>query len=167
MMTIEKPFGCVQCKYFCSRKGNLQKHMKSKKHELNSQDADKNVICKHQCKVCNKKYLSQPGLWAHNQTCKPVTVDILTPPETDLHAKIDNLERIILTLVNNQQPAINNTINNDNRVNNINANFINVFLNDKCGNACDINKFIAGIDFSKEKCFREAEIFNFFATPKN
>ena len=26
----------------------------------------------------------------------------------------------------------------------------NVFLNDKCRNACDIKKFIAGIDFSKE-----------------
>ena len=145
-MTMEKPFGCVQCKYFCSRKGNLQKHMKSKKHELNSQDT--NVICKHQCKVCNKKYLSQPGLWAHNQTCKPVPVAVLTPPETDLHAKIDNLERIILTLVNNnQQPTtINNTINNDNST----KNYINVFLNDKCGNACDIKKFIAGIDFSKE-----------------
>jgi hypothetical protein len=78
-------------------------------------------------------------------------------PETDLHAKIDglhteidNLKGMIIGLVKNQQPAINNTINNDNRVNNINANYINVFLNDKCGNACDIKKFIAGIDFSKE-----------------
>jgi hypothetical protein len=36
----------------------------------------------------------------------------------------------------------NNTINNNN--------YINIFLNDKCHNACDIRKFISGIDFSKE-----------------
>ena len=118
---------------------------------MNSVVTEKDENCKFQCKVCNKKYLSQPGLWGHNKKCKPAVAPLITPdavPETDLHAKIDNLERIILTLVNNQQPAINNTIN-DNRVN-INANYINVFLNDKCGNACDIEKFIAGIDFSKE-----------------
>jgi hypothetical protein len=74
------------------------------------------------------------------------------PPETDLHAKIDNLERVIerlTVLVKNQQPT---TINNDNSVNNsINkTNYINIFLNNKCHNACDIRKFIAVIDFSKE-----------------
>ena len=151
-MTIATPFGCVQCKYFSNRKANLQKHLTSKRHQLNSVVTEKDENCKFQCKVCNKKYLSQPGLWGHNKKCKPAVAPLITPdavPETDLHAKIDNLERIILTLVNNQQPtAINNTIN-DNRVN-INANIINVFLNDKCGNACDIEKFIAGIDFSKE-----------------
>ena len=87
----------------------LINNMKTKKHELNSQD-DKNVICKHQCKVCNKKYLSQPGLWAHNQVCKPVTVAVLTQPEVDLHAKIDNLERIILGMANKQQPTTINKI---------------------------------------------------------
>jgi hypothetical protein len=76
----------------------------------------------------------------------------VTVPEIDLHAKIDNLEKVIeqlTVLVKNQQPT---TINNDNRVNNSinNNNYINVFLNDKCHNACDIKKFIAGIDFSKE-----------------
>jgi hypothetical protein len=73
------------------------------------------------------------------------------PPEIiniDLHAKIDNLEKVIdklTVLVQNQQVStINNNINN-----NI-TNYINVFLNDKCHNAYDIKKFISGIDFSKE-----------------
>ena len=138
-MTIGKPFGCVHCKYFCSRKANLQKHLTSKKHQLNSQIAEKDENCKHQCKVCSKKYLSQSGLWGHNQLCKPV-VAALQPS-----AKIDNLERIMLELVKNQQPT---TINNNNSINN--TNYINIFLNRKCRNACDITKFIAGIDFSKE-----------------
>jgi T5orf172 domain len=41
--TIEKPFGCVQCKYFCSRNANLQKHFASKKHLLNSEIAEKDI----------------------------------------------------------------------------------------------------------------------------
>ena len=84
------------------------------------------------------------GLWKHSHVCKapPETVQIV------LHAKIDNLEKVIekLTdLVKNQQPSttINNSINNNN-------NYINIFLNDKCHNAYDIKKFITDIDFFKE-----------------
>ena len=58
-------------------------------------------------------------------------------PRTVLSSAVGALE-----LVKNQQPT---TISNDNSVNN--TNYINVFLNDKCRNACDIRRFIAGIDF--------------------
>jgi hypothetical protein len=71
-------------------------------------------------------------------------VDVSKVPELvsqDLHAEIVNLKGMIIELVKNQQPT---TINN-----NI-SNYINVFLNDKCRNACDKRKFIGGTDFSKE-----------------
>jgi hypothetical protein len=90
-------------------------------------------------------YKSNPGLWAHKKKCKTV---VSVSSETDLHAKIDNLEKVIdkLTdLVRNQQPT---TVNNNNSINN--NNYINIFLNEKCHNAYDIKRFIAGIDFSKE-----------------
>ena len=61
-MTMANPFGCVQCKYFCNNKASLKKHLTSNKHKLNSVVTEKDENCKHQCKVCNKKYLSQPGL---------------------------------------------------------------------------------------------------------
>ena len=146
-MTVEKHFGCIKCNYFCSRNANLQKHLTSKKHSLNSQVIETDPNCKFQCKICNKKYLSQPGLWAHKKKCKaPVAPEIVVAESTiELHKKIDNLERMIVELAKNQQPT---TINNNNG-NNI-SNYINVFLNDKCHNAYDIKKFISGIDFSKE-----------------
>ena len=51
---------------------------------------------------------------------------------------------MIIEMAKNLQPTtINNSINSNN-------NYINIFLNDKCHNAYDIKKFIAGIDFSKE-----------------
>jgi hypothetical protein len=62
----EKSFCCIKCKYFCSRNANLQKHLTSKKHALNSRVIELDPNCKYQCKLCNKKYLSQPGLWVTN-----------------------------------------------------------------------------------------------------
>ena len=143
-------FCCMRCKYFTTEKSNLQKHLKTKKHlQVTPEVVGKTITSKYQCKVCDKCYESHSGLWKHLHVCKVSEIVVPAIPEIvshDLHAKIDNLERIILGMAKNQQPT---TINNiDNSVNN--NNFINIFLNDKCHNACDIKKFIAGIDFSKE-----------------
>ena len=146
-------FCCMNCNYFTIVKSNLQKHNLTKKHlsQVNP-EVGTTIQPKYQCKVCNKGYKSQSGLWKHSQVCiAPEIPPAPIPPEIvniDLHAKIDNLEKVIdklTVLVQNQQVStINNNINN-----NI-TNYINVFLNDKCHNAYDIKKFISGIDFSKE-----------------
>ena len=144
-------FCCMTCKYLTTSKSNLQKHMHTKKHllQLTPEVVTTTIVPpKYQCKVCDKCNKSQSGLWKHSKVCKASDEVALIIPDTDLHAKIDNLEKVIdkLTdLVKNQQPST--TINNNNINNN---NYINIFLNDKCRNACDIRKFIAGIYFSKE-----------------
>ena len=96
-----KAFNCDQCQYSTDIKSSFKTHLKSIKHVLYLQVREKDENCKHQCKVCNKKYLSQPGLWAHNQTCKPPVVAVQAPPVVDLHAKIDNLERIMMEMAKN------------------------------------------------------------------
>ncbi len=99
---VRKAFNCDQCQYSTDIKSSFQKHLKSIKHVLYLQIREKDDKCKHQCKVCNKKYLSQPGLWAHNQTCKPpVVAAIQAPPVVDLHAKFDYLERIMMEMAKN------------------------------------------------------------------
>ena len=138
---------CTPCGFLCNSKSNLTKHQTSKKHKDKMENPDAVIVGGFKCPNCPKTYKGNTGLWAHKKVCK-ATVVAVTVPETDLHAKIDNLERVIdqlTVLVKNQQPT---TINNDNSINN--TNYINVFLNDKCHNAYDIKKFIAGIDFSKE-----------------
>ena len=146
MSSIEKPFCCIPCSYFCSRKSNLLKHQATKKHLDKIQNTVVVEDGEYKCKNCVKTYKSNQGLWAHNKKCKPVVVAAAVP-ETDLREEINNLKVMIIELAKNQQPTtINNSI--DNSINN--TNYINIFLNDKCRNACDIRKFIAGIDFSKE-----------------
>jgi hypothetical protein len=133
-------FCCLKCKYFTDTSGHLKQHLSTKKH-LNKDT----TISPFKCSKCEKEYLSQSGLRKHKLNCKAVEsiVAVSKVPELvsqDLHAEIVNLKGMIIELVKNQQPT---TINNNN-------NYINIFLNDKCRNACDIKKFIAGIDFSKE-----------------
>ena len=50
-------------------------------------------------------------------------------------------------MTKNQQPRTTTINHNDN---NINTNYINIFLNDECHNACNIRKLMAGRDSSKE-----------------
>jgi heme oxygenase len=146
MGSVEKPFCCIQCSYFCNWKSNLTKHHATKRHVDKIQNTDVIGEGGFKCKNCVKSYKSYQGLWAHNKKCKPIAVASAVPanPDTDLHAEIVCLKGMIMEMAKNQQPTtINNNINNNN-------NYINIFLNDKCHNAYDIRKFIAGIDFSKE-----------------
>ena len=146
MSCIEKPFCCIPCSYFCNRKSNLLKHQATKKHLDKIQNTVAVEEGEYKCKNCVKTYKSNQGLWAHNKKCKAIPVPVaVAVPETDLREEINNLKVMIIEMAKNQHPT---TINNDNSINN--TNYINIFLNDKCRNACDIRKFIAGIYFSKE-----------------
>ena len=124
----------------------MAKHFSLKKHKDKIENPDAVIVGGFICKNCDKVYKSNPGLWAHNKKCKPAVV-ASEVPEPDLREEINNLKVMIIESAKNQQPT---TINNYNRVNNSINNYINVFLNDKCHNTCDIRKFIAGIDFSKQ-----------------
>ena len=137
---------CIPCGYLCSSRSNLVKHFSTKKHIKKIQNPDAVIVGGFKCPNCDKMYKSNPGLWAHKKKCKliAVAVAVAVPPETDLRAEIKNLKVMIIEMAKNLQPiTINNSINSNN-------NYINIFLNDKCHNAYDIKKFIAGIDFSKE-----------------
>lgn len=140
-------FCCIKCGYFTNSKSNLNKHFNSKKHKLDDNLKILDSSCKNQCNFCLKKYQSQPGLWKHKKVCKnieyvkKVSVD---QTNSELSNEIKELKTIIVDMVKNHQPIINNT--NNNNTNNI-TNNINVFLNDKCGNAINLVEFMEKIKF--------------------
>ena len=150
MNNIKKRFCCIQCNYVSDYNGNLKQHFKTKKHiEITTKEKSTHEICVRKplkpdfkCSNCEKQYKTQSGLWKHSQICKVVSTGAHID-SSNLSNEIKELKNIITEMVLNQQPT---TINNNNN----NTNYINIFLNDKCRNACDITKFIAGIDFSKE-----------------
>ena len=102
----KKSFICVPCGYSSCRKSNFKKHCSTITHkeQLNPVAVIEGF---HKCKNCDMTYKSYQGLWCHNKKCKPAVVAEV--PEIDLHAKIDNLEKAIIDMTN-QQLVINNKV---------------------------------------------------------
>jgi hypothetical protein len=158
---VTERFGCLECKYFTNNKGSIEKHMKTKKHieQMKPKALDSTWV--HQCLNCFKKCNSQPSLWQHKQKClpeknKPSSQDDVLQTILDDNKKIldDNKEMkgMIEQLMKNQQPTNINTTNNNNNNNNNNTinNNINIFLNEKCGNAINMFDFIKSFEFCRD-----------------
>ena len=71
-------FYCQICDYSVSRKSQLERHKKSKKHQKNlmknaiSKDKNGNKLCplvENQCSICFKIYKHRSGLSRHYKNC--------------------------------------------------------------------------------------------------
>jgi hypothetical protein len=143
MNDTDKKLSCVLCNYHCSRNDHLLKHLASKKHVMiNCPD----TRCKFQCKKCNKKYKCSSGLWRHNKKCADEDkLDVASMP-------IENVDLIISELkkLNERIETLSNDVNSKHlatNVNNINNININVFLNETCKNAINLDSFIKNLTF--------------------
>jgi len=65
IMNINAKYRCVKCGYYTNVKRDYEKHINSKKH-INFDDNEHN----YECKKCDKKFISNSGLWRHNKTCE-------------------------------------------------------------------------------------------------
>ncbi len=164
---------CKKCNYYAKRKSDLHKHFKSKKHNDTSNDTQK---LSYPC-VCGKTYRFHSGYYRHKKTCnyQEVCQEIKENETNELGSNIEeqmkNLDssdyRSMLMLMikeNNEMrkqmfdiiPKIgnNNTTNNNshNTNNTINQKFnINVFLNEQCKDALNMNDFIKSIEVSLQQ----------------
>jgi len=130
---------------------------------------DKNI---HNCDHCNKIYKSRVGLWYHNKKCKVKNVENITEYdinenlskiESEIESKIKNnmleKENLIEYLIKENQEfkglimelikkdhSTNNITTNNNNCNNVNNSFnLNLFLNETCKDAININEFVDNI----------------------
>jgi hypothetical protein len=123
------------------------------------------VATNFKCNNCDKYYRSASGLWSHNKKCKVSSSSIVDVPVifsqelqiSTLVESINKLSETVSTLVEKvadqsnqlvQQQTINNTATNCNNTNTTNNNFnMNVFLNEKCGEAINLEEFVKRIMF--------------------
>jgi hypothetical protein len=148
-----KEFHCSVCEYSTSSKYCLDRHFGSKKHEHNVKNPNENSKKLH-CVNCNRKYKENSGLWKHLKICKksgmdePAKHDIKdTSNNNEILEEIKKLNMIISELKQNQ--TLSTTINNNNS-NTTNNNFnINVFLNESCSNAVNLDDFIKKLIFDR------------------
>ena len=158
-------FCCSKCDYNTSRKSQYDRHILTDKHKKITLDDVSSYIKvpkgseSYFCK-CGKEYKHRQGLWKHKQTCKAEDIaDNAAVKETTT-----DKDQLILMLVKHFAELIKETtdfksmmmevikngttshINNTTHTNSHNKAFnLQLFLNETCKDAMNINDFVESI----------------------
>ena len=153
-------FCCEICDYITSRKYNYEIHMDSIKHKNNALTTNTpNSLVKvskmYNCQNCVKQFNDRAGLWRHNKKCSQKHEENDSEDKNDNSKKDDLIDylikenqefkNLILELAKKDNSVINN--NNNTNCHNINNNTfnLNMFLNEKCKDAINIDDFVSNI----------------------
>ena len=153
-MVDSKKFTCSDCQFATKTRYCLDVHLATKKHIRNVSPhltRDANMHC---CKTCNNQYKFSSGLYAHVKKCSGVKRetkestdggqngnDFLVNELKKMNERIDALSnevhsrQIVTSNINNNITTVTNNIN------------INVFLNETCKNAINLDSFIKNLMF--------------------
>jgi hypothetical protein len=152
-------FECKICDYITDRKSQYSRHILTAKHKLatniNKKCQDNNIF--YDCE-CGKKYKDRTGLWRHkkkycqqNEFIHHDTNSIFKQEEIKIDEEFKITPKMFYDLLkqNNElqknliELASKPTIGNNNNVNSNNKTFnLQVFLNETCKDALNINDFI-------------------------
>ena len=158
--TCNGEFICKKCNYLTKNRYDYHKHLKTKKHKLQTECVSAPST---QCKTCNKYYSSVSNLWKHSQKCKlPVENAVENTPDAtsnitaDMFLELMKQNKELQTFMVEQQKELQNTIVEIskkqtiiNNTSNTNNNFnMNIFLNEKCKNAINITDFVESMQLS-------------------
>ena len=161
-------FCCEKCNFTTSRLSQYNAHLITAKHKrITNDDNFFPDPSTHEC-ICGKKYIHRQGLYKHKKKCTHVSNTIENSTKVDqtlentmvLNDASLNLHVIVLDLLkqNNElqkqlielskEKTINmNTNTNSNNTQNNHFN-IQLFLNDTCKDAINIDQFIKDIQIS-------------------
>jgi hypothetical protein len=110
------------------------------------------------CTNCNKQFINRSGLWKHKQKCNFLHEDNKTSPmeiTPELIIKVLEQNKELTNIISQQNKTINELSKNNNNTiinNNSNNNTFNLqlFLNETCKDAINIEDFIKSIQLSLE-----------------
>jgi len=166
-----KQFFCETCDYYTSNKKDYKKHCLTAKH-INGNDGKYLEIKKSQPYFCDcgKQYKSYSGLWKHQNNCNittnlPNNSNNIQEITSELILKIIEQNKELTNIIlqqnttinklcdNNTNNTPNNTQINNGHINNSNNNKtfnLNLYLNETCKNAINIDEFVDNIKLSLE-----------------
>jgi hypothetical protein len=160
-------FFCEMCDFYCCKKSNFEKHILTRKHintakiltntyKSNAENAENidNFVCE-----CGKEYKHRQSLYNHKKICN------VEEKSTSLVVKEDTTDKdqLILMLVKQNaelvkettdfksmmMEVIKNGTHNTNTINTTNSHNkafnLNLFLNETCKDAMNINDFVESI----------------------
>ena len=159
-----KIFSCVVCDFISSNKKDYGRHLSTLKHKNRQKDTNdtkkpqqKPQTC-YECVICNKSYKYSSGLYRHKKRCIS-DENIHINSNEILNNQLALSKELIMNVVKEQQnqikeltdtikeliPRVGNNITTTNQKFNI-----QVFLNEKCKNAINMNDFIKQIKLTLE-----------------
>lgn len=174
---IPKNFECKKCNYICSKQSILNKHFLTRKHQMLTEEhkmlTDANNVLTNNNFTCNcgKIFKHKSSMSRHKKNCNYEVCEEIKE-ETNIEKQMKNLNTtdyksmlMLMIKENNDMrkqiceliPKVNNTTNNNTTNNNthnntLNQKFnINVFLNEQCKDALNMNDFIKSIEISLEQ----------------
>lgn len=173
--SLEKQeFTCDLCNYTCSKKYLFKKHINSKKHISMSNSTNFHQKVKiesdYNCE-CGKKYKHRQSLYTHKKKCIIINAnnDWSAPVvnENIIENNMNNFQDLVIDLMKKNQELQETIIKQqedhqkeivdlipmmgNNITNNINNKFnLNVFLNETCKDALNIQDFIKSLQISFE-----------------
>ena len=155
---VREFYECKLCNYNTSRLSQYERHVLTRKHK-NQQLSTTSKNDFFECE-CGKIYKERTGLWRHKKKCdynneKIESVEIIKKETLEDMKEEDNLnyKQMFLEMMkqNNEMqqtmrdiiPKLgNNTTTNNTTTNNYNKFNLNVFLNEQCKDALNIQDFV-------------------------
>ena len=156
---------CNNCHFKCSKKQDYTRHVSTLKHQkminnngtTTENTTQSTVLKKFECESCSKLFNDRPGLWRHNKryhvdkqennddVWKNMFVEMVKQNEEFKKIITEQTTKMMEITQNVQQPVINT--NSNNTINNTMNKFnLQIFLNETCKDAMNIQEFI---DFCK------------------
>jgi hypothetical protein len=152
-------FICEFCDFTCSKQSNFTSHLLTRKHKM-KQNETKNdaenadtVFYKLKCPNCLEDFNSRTTLWRHKKKCpeKVASINVIQD-QTELvqYLMKENSEFKQLMIEQNKQMfELAKNSGHHNHINSHNKTFnLQVFLNETCKNAININDFIEQLQVS-------------------
>lgn len=149
-------YSCELCDFKCCKLSNWKSHITTNKHKMvtNSDSLVTENATPYICNKCSKVYCSRNGLWVHSKKCNKSEENSAYDPEQDtslimqlikqtneLQKQNQEMQKQILDICKNGIIS-NNTVNSNNKTFNL-----QVFLNEDCKDAMNINEFVDSIKF--------------------
>jgi len=152
-------YSCEKCLYSTDSKFCFESHKKSKTHVKREKNEFEGNF---QCKICNKTYTTNSGLWHHKKKCEEekkrkeeeeirrIVIDLfkqnneIQKQNNEIIKENNEMKNMLIEL--SKKENITNIENIDNSQTNSNNKIdFNLFLNDKCKNAINMSSLINSI----------------------
>jgi hypothetical protein len=163
----QKKYACKRCDFLSSNKYDYKRHLETKKHTILTNTYNLVTPKKHTC-TCGKNYTHRQSLYFHRKKCSKFGEKFEENSENKKETELtnpENITKLLKTILQTNETILqkNDIILQENRelkkemknlkitnINNQNNNTFNVnlFLNEHCKNAMNLEDFVRNITVS-------------------